>query len=367
MDKVAFLSLKRLNESIRYEIDAAIKKVLDSGIYILGDHVEGFEHDFANYCDAKYAVGVANGLDALHISLLALEVGPEDEVIVPSNTFIATWLAVTKVGAKIIPVEPSLQTYNIEASAIEKLITSKTKAIIPVHLYGLPVDLDPIIAIGKKYNIPIIEDAAQSHGARYKQKRIGGHSDLVAWSFYPGKNLGALGDAGAVTTNNKPLADKIFKLRNYGSVKKYQHEILGLNTRLDPIQAAILRVKLNYLDEWNEKRGRIARSYRESLFDTTLIYQEISPFALPSWHLFVVRTQFRNQLIKFLADHQIECQMHYPTPPFGQGAYQNLFKNAEYPVASRISNEILSLPMDPLQLRSDTLKIIDALKIFLNK
>ena len=246
---------------LKPEIDAAVSRVLESGWYILGPEVEAFEAEWAAYCDAKHAVGLANGLDALTLALRALDIGPGDEVIVPSNTYIATWLAVSGVGATPVPVEPDEATHNIDPARIEAAITSRTRALLPVHLYGQPADMDPILDIAKRHGLRVIEDAAQAHGARYKGKRIGAHGDIVCWSFYPGKNLGALGDAGAITTNDTALAERVALLRNYGSRQKYVNEEAGVNSRLDPIQAAVLRVKLGVLDEWTERRRAVATAY----------------------------------------------------------------------------------------------------------
>src|SRR5690606_14806142 len=249
---------------------------------ILGPEVEAFEAEYAAYCQASHAVGVANGLDALHLALRAMGVGPGDEVIVPSNTYIATWLAVSQCGATPVPVEPVDATFNIDPARIEAAITSATRVILPVHLYGQPADLDPILAIARKHGLRVLEDAAQAHGARYKGRRIGAHGDAVAWSFYPGKNLGALGDGGAVTTNDPELADRIRVLRNYGSRLKYVNEVQGFNSRLDPIQAAVLRVKLAHLDDWNARRGSIAALYLSGLGECGLMLPQVPAFADPA-------------------------------------------------------------------------------------
>ena len=263
--KVQFLDVGRTYSEIKEEIDEAISEVLKSGWYILGKEVEKFEELWSSYCESKYAVGVASGLDSLILSLRALDIKEGDEVIVPSNTYIATWLAISAVGAKIIPIEPDENTHNIDVTKIDELINKRTKAIIPVHLYGQPADMNSILKIAKKYNLFVVEDAAQAHGATYNNKKIGSHGDIVCWSFYPGKNLGGFGDGGAITTNNYKIAEKIKLLRNYGSSKKYHNELKGFNSRLDPIQAAILRVKLNYLDKWNEKRRILANEYNKKL------------------------------------------------------------------------------------------------------
>lgn len=364
---VPFLNLRDAYLELKPEIDAAVARVLDSGWYILGEEVEAFEVEWAQYCEAKYAVGVANGLDALYLALRALEVGPGDEVIVPSNTYIATWLAVSQCGATPIPVEPDLHTYNIDPALIEAAITSRTKVILPVHLYGQPADLDSILHIAKKYNLSILEDAAQAHGARYKGRRIGSHGDVVAWSFYPGKNLGAFGDGGAITTNNQTIAERIQILRNYGSRKKYQNEIRGCNSRLDSVQAAILRVKLAVLDDWNLRRKKIAKDYMEifsklndknSMLDARVALPKYSPYVEHAWHLFVISCSRRNQLQRKLSEMGIETMIHYPIPPHLQKAYfeQNKKIN-DYPVAESLSNRILSLPIGP-HLNDSQLKFI---------
>ena len=266
---------------LKPEIDAAVARVLDSGWYILGPEVEAFENEYATYCQAEHCVGLADGLDALHLGLKALGVGPGDEVIVPSNTYIATWLAVSQCGAIPVPVEPDERTYNINPDLIEQAITKRTKVILPVHLYGQPADMDPILAIAKKHGLYVLEDGAQAHGAEYKGRKIGAHGDIVTWSFYPGKNLGALGDGGAITTNNAELADKIRVLRNYGSRVKYVNEVQGCNSRLDPIHAAVLRVKLKYLDEWNARRAALAEQYLQGLQDTDLVLPFVPEWAKP--------------------------------------------------------------------------------------
>ncbi|MBL8510604.1 MAG: DegT/DnrJ/EryC1/StrS family aminotransferase, partial [Betaproteobacteria bacterium] len=280
---VPFLDLKAAHHEQAEAIEAATLRVLRSGHYILGEELQAFEDEYANYVGARHCVGLANGLDALHLALLALDVGPGDEVIVPSNTFIATWLAVTQCGATPVPVEPHLSTYNIDERKIEAAITSRTKAIIPVHLYGLPANLAPIIAIARAHNLKVLEDAAQAQGALYQGQRIGAHGDIVAWSFYPGKNLGAVGDAGAITTNNPELADRISILRNYGSRVKYVNDIIGYNSRLDPIQAAVLRVKLKYLDQCNQRRTQIAQRYSEGLQNSGLVLPAVPDWAKPAW------------------------------------------------------------------------------------
>jgi len=346
--KVPFLDLRAGYVELQPEIDAAIKRVLQSGQYILGEEVEAFEQEYAVYCDAKYCVGVANGLDALHLALLALGVVPGDEVIVPSNTYIATWLAVSLCGATPVPVEPNELTYNIDANLIEAAVTSRSKVIVPVHLYGQPADIDPIHEIARKHGLLLLEDGAQAHGARYKCKRIGAHSDVVAWSFYPGKNLGAYGDAGAITTNNPEIEGRIRVLRNYGSRKKYVNELCGFNSRLDPLQAAALRVKLHYLDQWNKAREAIATRYLTELTNADLDLPYVPDWADPVWHLFVVRSGIRNQVQQRLKEAGVGTLIHYPIPPHLQEAYAHLgMRKGAFPIAERIHEEVLSLPMFP--------------------
>ena len=350
MTTIPFLDLRAAYLELKPEIDAAIARVLDSGWYILGPEVEAFEAEWAAYCGASHAVGVGNGLDALTLALRALEIGPGDEVIVPSNTYIATWLAVSAVGATPVPVEPDLATYNIDPALIPTAITSRTKALLPVHLYGQPADLDPILAIARQHNLAVVEDAAQAHGARYKGRCIGTHGDVVCWSFYPGKNLGAMGDAGAVTTNRADLADRIRVLCNYGSREKYVNELQGVNSRLDPLQAAVLRVKLSFLEQWNSRRKAIARQYLSLLTQhvSHLTLPAIPEWADPVWHLFVVRHPQRDALAQQLTDAGIGNLIHYPIPPHRQSAYAEMqLGDMTFPLAERIANEVLSLPIGP--------------------
>lgn len=345
---IPFLDLKAPYLELKQEIDEAIARVVNSGWFIGGIEVDQFEAEYANYCGAAHAVGVGNGLDALHLALLAMNVGQGDEVIVPSNTYIATWLAVSQCDATPVPVEPDEATFNINPALIEAAITSRTKVILPVHLYGQPADLDPILAIARKYNLKVLEDGAQAHGARYKGQRIGAHGDAVAWSFYPGKNLGGMGDGGAVTTNDPEIAGRIRVLRNYGSRFKYVNEVRGYNSRLDPIQAAILRVKLYYLDKWNTRRRAIAGKYTEVLAQLGFRLPLVPDYAEPAWHLYVIRHQQRNLLQKSLHQSGIDTLIHYPIPPHRQQAYASgSLANIELPITERIASEILSLPIGP--------------------
>lgn len=345
---IPFLDLNAAYNELRAEIESAVLASMRSGWYVGGPEVEAFETEFAAYCDASYCVGVANGLDALHLALRAMDVGPGDEVIVPSTTFIATWLAVSRCGATPVPVEPVETTFNIDPNRIEAAITARTKVIVPVHLYGQPADLDPILEIARRHGLRVVEDAAQAHGARYKGRRIGAHGDAVAWSFYPGKNLGALGDGGAVTTNDTDIADRIRLLRNYGSREKYVHEVQGVNSRLDPVQAAVLRVKLGVLDDWNERRRNIAARYAEVLAGTDLTLPAVPEWAEPVWHLFVIRSKSRDALKRRLDRAGIGTLIHYPIPPHSQKAYEALkLDNKAFPLATRLAGEVLSLPIGP--------------------
>ena len=360
---IPFLDLGAAYRELQPGIDAAVSRVLASGYYILGPEVEAFEADYAAYCDAAHCIGLANGLDALHLALRALDVGPGDEVIVPSNTYIATWLAVSQCGAVPVPVEPDPATHNLDPTRIEAAITPRTKVILPVHLYGQPADLDPILAIARKHGLRVLEDAAQAHGARYKGQRIGGHGDAVAWSFYPGKNLGALGDGGAVTTNDPEVADRLRVLRNYGSRVKYVNEVQGYNSRLDPLQAAVLRVKLQHLDAWNARRAAIARQYLEGLAGSDLVLPHVPDGAEPVWHLFVVRHPQRDALQARLAEVGIGTLIHYPIPPHRQEAYAaDGFAPDAFPIASRMADEVLSLPMGPQLQMDDVARVIEAVR-----
>jgi dTDP-4-amino-4,6-dideoxygalactose transaminase len=344
---IPFLDLKASYEEIQGEIDSSIKRVLESGWYVLGEEVERFESEYAQYCHAKYCVGLGNGLEALHLGLLALGVGPGDEVIVPSNTYIATWLAVSQCGAIPVPVEPN-EYHNIDVSKIESVITERTKVILPVHLYGQSADLDPILLLAKKYHLKVLEDAAQAHGATYKGQKIGAHGDVVAWSFYPGKNLGAFGDAGGVTTNSPEIARKIRMLRNYGSEEKYINQVIGFNSRLDPIQAAILRVKLKYLDQWNGRRSNIAEAYFDELSGCKIRLPKQATYTEHAWHLFVVSSPERNALQESLKRYGINTIIHYPIPPHLQAAYQHMgLSEGSFPVAEKLANEVISLPIGP--------------------
>ncbi len=350
MMQVPFLDVAAAYAELKTEIDEAIHRVLDSGWFILGEEVAAFESEFAAYTGAKHAIGVGSGLDALVLALRALAVGAGDEVLVPAHTFIATWLAVDQVGARCVPVDVEPDTCLLDLQLAENAVTNKTKAIIPVHLYGQPCNVKEIAKFANKHGLKVVEDAAQAHGATVDGARIGSHGDAVAWSFYPGKNLGALGDGGAVTTNCRTVAERLQKLRNYGSDVKYVHEEKGVNSRLDPIQAAVLRVKLPVLDKWNQRRRMIADEYNARLADT--------PLQLPLtranvdiehvWHLYTVRSERRDELLKFMNNHGVGCQIHYPIPPHLQSAYPeyNHLRGA-LPVAEKIAATVCSLPIGP--------------------
>jgi len=362
MANTPFLDLGAAYRELKREIDTAVSRVLESGWYILGPEVEAFETEWAAYCGAKHAVGLANGLDALTLALRALDIGPGDEVIVPSNTYIATWLAVSGVGATPVPVEPDEATHNIDPSRIEAAINFRTRALLPVHLYGQPAHLDPILDIARSHRLHVIEDAAQAHGARYKGRRIGAHGDIVCWSFYPGKNCGALGDAGAITTNDAALAERVALLRNYGSREKYVNEEAGVNSRLAPIQAAVLRVKLQHLDDWTDRRRAVASAYRAGLKETQLILPHVPDWAEPAWHLYVVRTQEREALQNRLAAAGIGTLIHYPIPPHMQGAYADLAIGAgDLPLARDLAREVLSLPMGPHLDLTSAERVVDVI------
>ena len=356
MKKIPFLDLKALYLELKEELDAAYQRVITSGWYILGPEVEAFEAEFAHYCEVKHCIGVGNGLEALHILLRAYGIGPGDEVIVPSNTFIATWLAVTECGATPVPVDPTIDTHNIDPVLIDNAITSRTRAIIPVHLYGQSADMDPINVLASKHGLVVIEDAAQAQGARYKSRRAGSLGHAAATSFYPGKNLGALGDGGAVLTNDAAIAEKVKQLRNYGSKVKYQHDFAGYNSRLDEMQAAFLRVKLAVLDEWNARRKKIADQYSKLLAGIDIVLPHVPQYAEPVWHLYVIRSKQRDVLKTYLEQRGISTIIHYPVPPHQQPCYEE-FSGRSLPIAELLAGEVLSLPMSPA-LRVEEIKTV---------
>jgi dTDP-4-amino-4,6-dideoxygalactose transaminase len=346
---VPFLELKPTYDELRAEFDAAYHRVMDSGFYLLGKELEAFEAEYAAYCEAKHCVAVGNGLDALHLILRACDIGEGDEVIVPSNTFIATWLAVSYAGATPVPVEPNPQTCNLAPDRIEAAITPRTKAIMPVHLYGQPADMDSILNVAREHSFKVIEDNAQAQGARYRGRRTGAIGDAAGNSFYPGKNLGAFSDAGAVTTNDAELADRVRILRNYGAKKKYFHDQKGFNSRLDEMQAAFLRVKLEKLNEWNARRQKMAAYYLTELRSVPGLTLPFVPnWAEPIWHLFVIRHPKRDVLQQRLAEVGIGTLIHYPIPAHLSGAYANgSWSQGALPIAENLASTVLSLPMGP--------------------
>jgi dTDP-4-amino-4,6-dideoxygalactose transaminase len=364
MNQIPFLDMLSPYVEMKNELDSAYRRVMESGWYILGEEVKAFESEFAAYCGTKYCIGVGNGLEALHLILRAFGIGEGAEVIVPANTYIATWLAVTHAGATPVPVEPDEQTYNLDPARIEAAITRKTKAILVVHLYGQSADMDPIKSIAWKHNLKVIEDCAQGHGARYKGRRVGGLGDAAGFSFYPGKNLGAIGDGGAVTTDDPDLAERVRVLRNYGSRIKYHNEVVGFNSRLDELQAALLRVKLTRLDEWNERRRKVAAYYLDKLSGRSgLVLPFVPEWAEPIWHLFVIRHEQRDRLQKSLAAAGIGTMIHYPIPPHLQPAYTGSgFGKGDFAISERLAKEMLSLPMGPHINLSEQRRVINALR-----
>lgn len=348
---IEFLNLKKINQQYRQELKEAANRVIESGWFILGKELENFESSYANFCGTKYCIGVANGLDALRLIFKAyIELGimkKGDEVIVPANTFIASVLAITDNDLKPVFAEPTLETYNLNTFKVEDLITPKTRAILTVHLYGQNSIDEELLKICKDYDIKLIEDAAQSHGAIWNDKVMGSIGDASGHSFYPGKNLGALGDAGAVTTNNKTLAETIKALRNYGSIKKYENVYQGLNSRLDEIQAAFLNVKLKYIHEDIEARRKVAKYYLKNIDNPLIILPKVKNWEGHVWHLFVIRNKNRNKLQKYLSDNGIQTLIHYPIPPHKQRAYKFL-NNINLPITEKIHNEVLSLPISPV-------------------
>lgn len=363
--EIPFVSFRPMEEELDKDIRSAFERVYENSWYIDGNEDRAFEDAFANYCGSAYCVGVGNGLDALLLSLKALEIGPGDEVLLPANTYIATALAVTYAGAKPILVEPDIRTYNINPSYIEEKITSNTKAIIPVHLYGQPCDMDSIMEISAKHNLLVVEDCAQAHGATYKGKKIGTFGDVSGFSFYPGKNLGALGDAGAIVTNNKKLADKIRALGNYGSDYKYHHIYKGNNSRLDEMQAAFLAAKLPHLNKINEERRRIANKYLTGIKNEEITLPYIPEYSNPVWHIFAIRSNRRDELERFLKDAGIATNKHYPIPIHLQDCYKDLgYKKGDLPISEEISSTELSIPLYYGMTDEEVQYVIDTLNCF---
>ena len=344
---IKFLDLEKVNNRFRREIDERIKGILDKGWYLQGEENDRFAKNFADFCGARYAVGVANGLDALRLIIKASGFGPGDEVIVPANTYIATILAISDNGCTPVLVEPDIRTYNINPDLIEAAITPKTKAIMLVHLYGQAVQMQKIRELAKKYNLKIFEDAAQAHGAEYQGQRVGNLGDAAAFSFYPGKNLGCMGDGGAVVTNDEELYNKVKALANYGSDRKYHHIYKGLNSRLDEIQAAVLDVKLPYLTQDNQRRREIAKYYRENIKNPQIVLPQVYDEQAHVWHVFAVRTAERDRFQKYLSDNGVQTIIHYPTPPHKQPAYAE-WNHLSFPVTEQIHREIISLPISPV-------------------
>lgn len=360
---VPFLDLHAAYDELRTELDAAYQRVMDAGWFILGPEVEAFEGEFAEYCGARHTVGVGNGLEALQLALRAFDIGLGDDVLVPSNTYIATWLAVSNVGARVVPVEPILATANIDADLVEAAITPNSRALLAVDLYGQPAEMTRLTEIAKRHGLIVIEDAAQAHGGAVLGRRVGCLADATAWSFYPTKNLAAFGDAGAITTDDDGVADRIRLLRNYGSRVKYYNEVKGGNSRLDPLQAAMLRVRLRHLDDWNARRARLAARYLEQLASIpALNLPRTADGVTHAWHLFTVRSKDRNNLQALLTQRGIGALVHYPVPPHLSDAYADAgYRRGAFPIAEQIADTILSLPFGPHLSETDQDRVVDAI------
>jgi dTDP-4-amino-4,6-dideoxygalactose transaminase len=363
--EVVFLDLRETYMEIKEELDAATRRVMDSGWYILGREVQTFEEAFAAFCGVKHCIGVGNGLEALQLILRAYDVAAGDEVIVPANTYIATWLAVSGAGATVVPVEPVERTFNLDPARIVAAITKRTKAILPVHLYGQTAEMEAIGEIAREHGLKVVEDAAQAHGASYRGRRAGALGDGAGWSFYPTKNLGAYGDAGAVTTDDDELARRVRLLRNYGAREKYRSDVKGINSRLDEMQAALLGVRLRHLEKWNARRARIAAIYLEGLRDTGLLLPQVAAGAEPVWHLFVVRSKQRAALQEHLKAQGVQTLVHYPVPPHMQQAYAEMgLPEGAYPISEAIHREVLSLPMGPHLPEDHARRVAEAVRSF---
>lgn len=363
---IPFFNLRRLNKSIEDRLAKAFFDVIDSGTFIMGQELDKFESEYASYCGVKHCIGVGNGLDALSLLLRAYDIGPGDEVLVPANTFIATWLAVSDCGATPIPIEPSRFTYNIDPEKVHCAVTDKTRAIIPVHLYGQPAEMDPIRQLAAERGLIVIEDASQAHGALYKGSKAGSLGDAAAMSFYPGKNLGGLGDGGGVLTNDGNIASKVKKLRNYGSETKYIYQELGRNSRLDEMQAAFLRVKLSVLDEWNAKRSVIADKYSNSFAKIGIEIPLVAKDMNSSWHQYVIKTKERTDLQLHLSRKGVSTLIHYPIPPYRQSCYRDM-DELNFPITNQLSGEILSLPMTPDLTNQEVDYVIESVCSFFKK
>jgi dTDP-4-amino-4,6-dideoxygalactose transaminase len=365
--RVPFQNFRAAYDELKSELDEAYHRFMESGWYVLGNELLSFENEYAAYCQTEHCVGVANGLEALHLALRAMDCGPGDEIIVPTNTYIATWLAVSQVGAVLVPVEPDPCTYNLDPEKVAAAVSPRTKCILSVNLYGQPTDYDSLLEISRKHGIKLAIDNAQAHGARYKGRPVGGIADVECHSFYPSKNLGAYGEAGAVTTRDPVIADRIRVLRNYGSRIRYQNEVAGYNSRLDELQAAFLRVKLRHLDAWNARRSALAGQYITHLaaMAAPLVLPTVPSWADPVWHLFVIRHPQRDRLQKHLADLGIQTIIHYPVPPHLSGAYQSLgLVTGMFPIAEQLANEVLSLPIGPHTPSSHVSEVCLALKMW---
>ncbi|MBB4844061.1 dTDP-4-amino-4,6-dideoxygalactose transaminase [Paucibacter oligotrophus] len=363
LEPIPFLDLQPGYQVAQSAIDAALLRVAGSGWFLLGQELAAFEAAWALHCGTAHAAGVANGLDALHLGLLALGVGPGDEVIVPSNTYIATWLAVSQCGATPVPVEPDALSFNLDATRIQAAITPRTKVVLPVHLYGQPADMDAIHAVARQHGLAVLDDCAQAHGARYKGRAVGGLADLSAWSFYPGKNLGAMGDGGAVSGGDAALLERVKVLRNYGSRIKYHNEVKGFNSRLDEIQAAVLSAKLPHLEAATAQRRVIAAQLLDGLAGADLVLPQVPTWADPAWHLFVIRHPGRDALQARLAALGVGTLIHYPVPPHLQPAYAELGHAAgDFPVAEAMHREVLSLPLWPGMSEAQVARVIAAVK-----
>lgn len=364
---IANIDLAAQYEELSQDLDEAYRRVARRGQYITGIECQAFEQEFADYCQTACCLGVGNGLEAIELTLRAYGIGAGDEVLVPSNTFIATWLAVSHTGARPVPVAPDEHTYNLDPQRIERGVTARTKAIVPVHLYGQPADADAIMAIAERHQLLVVDDAAQAHGARYKGRVVGCLSHAAAFSFYPTKNLGAMGDGGAVVTNDRQLGERIRMLGNYGSSEKYVHSARGFNSRLDELQAALLRVKLRKLDDWNGRRQQVANWYQAALAGLPeLTLPKVPAWAEPVWHQYVVRHPRRDDLQGYLAERGIASLIHYPIAPHQSQAYANDgWGEAECGSAQRLSREVLSLPVGPHMSMANVQTVADAIREFL--
>jgi dTDP-4-amino-4,6-dideoxygalactose transaminase len=360
--QIPFQDFRSAYEELQAELDEAYRRCMQSGWYVLGREVSAFEEEYASYCEAGHCVGVGNGLEALHLSLRALGCGPGDEVIVPSNTYIATWLAVTQAGAVLVPVEPDEKTYNLDPACLDGAVTKKTKVILATNLYGQPCDYQALRTAAKRHGLIFMTDNAQAQGARYRGQRVGALADVECHSFYPSKNLGAFGEAGAVTTHDPEIADRIRVLRNYGSRVRYHNEVVGYNARLDELQAALLRVKLRRLDKWNQRRARLARLYLNGLQNSPCLLPWVPAWAEPVWHLFVIRHPRREALQEILTRQGIQTIIHYPIPPHLSGAYRALaWGEGRFPIAERLAKEVLSLPLGPHLSEESVEQVIQAI------